>query len=553
MAWTRALPRRMRAERLAAVAAAPALSLALVSVALVSLSRVGVPLTALSVRLTLLALAGIGLALPGVEPPRRAPGWAAGALAVVLAAGAALAFRVLHGFPVPGNDWAKYVLYADEIRRQHHMLITNPFWMLGVPFREDPGAPSVYGAFLLLSRAPAVTLAHGAYLLALAGVASTYTWVRSFASPAAGVAAAAVVALVPAGQDILGWQGVANLAGLAVMPLVLGLALPLAYERLTPAEAAGAALLVTALAAAHRLTLAVTAAAVGLTVLALLPRRWRTLTPNAGRVLAALVVLGLCVALDIRARQQTFGGALPYTDYLGTKLSLGRLAKDLTYPVCAAAVLALGVVAARRREAGLLPAVFLLLVSAVLTYAWVFHLPLAYLRMAYYVPLALAPLIAVAAVGVRPGRLAAGATAALLVAVAVLSWQQGPKVRRFYTFADAPALRGMDDLAARLRPGEVVVTDRCWSFLATWLLHTRTLPALDTADIQPAAELPVAREAHAVFDDTIRGRSIARRLGVRYALASPVCASPSGRGLEPPRAATAIYASDHLVVFRLRR
>ena len=39
-----------------------------------------------------------------------------------------------------------------------------------------------------------------------------------------------------------------------------------------------------------------------------------------------------------------------------------------------------------------------------------------------------------------------------------------------------------DALAAVLRPREVVVTDRCWSFLATWLLHTRTLAALEPQD-----------------------------------------------------------------------
>ena len=39
--------------------------------------------------------------------------------------------------------------------------------------------------------------------------------------------------------------------------------------------------------------------------------------------------------------------------------------------------------------------------------------------------------------------------------------------------------------AAPAEPGEVVVTDRCWSFLGTWLLHTRTLPALSPRTSSP--------------------------------------------------------------------
>ena len=57
----------------------------------------------------------------------------------------------------PGNDWAKYLLYADEVRRHGSLLIDNPFWMLGQPFRDDPGVPSLYGATLIMSRAPAGT------------------------------------------------------------------------------------------------------------------------------------------------------------------------------------------------------------------------------------------------------------------------------------------------------------------------------------------------------------------------------------------------------------
>jgi hypothetical protein len=556
LAWLPVLPRGVRAERLAAVAAAPALSLGLAAVALITVARIGIPLTGASVRLVLLALVAVGLALPGTDPAGAAPRWAAAGLGLVLLVAAALAGRVIHGFPVPGNDWAHYVLYADEIRRRHALLIRNPYWMLGVPFREDPGAPSLYGAFLLMTGARAVTLAHGIWVLTLAVPAAVYAWVRSLAPPAAALLAAALVAVVPASQDILGWQGVANVLALALMPLALAYAVPLARARLAPTEIAGAALVLVAIAAAHRLSFAVTLGTLALSLPFLAWRRWPGAARNAAWVALAAIVLGLGVLLDIRARQRTFGGTLPYTDYLGTKLALGRLAKDLTYPVCAAAVAAVAWLAVRRERLGeLLPAVALLVVTAAGIYAYVVHVPLAYLRMAYYVPLALAPIVGVALVRLAAARAALGLALAAVVLLAALplSVHQGGKVRDFYTFTDAAALRGLDLLAARLRPDEVVATDRCWSFQATWLLRTRTLPALDTADIQPAAELPIAREAHAVLADTPAGRRAARRLGVRFALADPVCSDPAGRALPPPRNATVVYASPRLVVFRLRR
>ena len=61
-------------------------------------------------------------------------------------------------------------------------------------------------------------------------------------------------------------------------------------------------------------------------------------------------------------------------------------------------------------------------------------------------------------------------------------------MRDFYAFTSDASLRGLDAVGATLRPNEVVVTDRCWSFQATCLLHTRTLPALEPEDIQPKAE-----------------------------------------------------------------
>jgi hypothetical protein len=139
----------------------------------------------------------------------------------------------------------------------------------------------------------------------------------------------------------------------------------------------------------------------------------------------------------------------------------------------------------------------------------------------------------------------------LVVYLAAVSFSQGDNVDRFYSFAGPGSLRGLDAVAEQVRPHEVVVTDRCWSFLATWLLHTRTLPALDPADIQPKAEIPFARKAHAVLAGTRRGRAIARRLHVRFLLVDPGCTDSNGDPAKPPRIGRPVFLSRRLVVLRL--
>ena len=96
-----------------------------------------------------------------------------------------------------------------------------------------------------------------------------------------------------------------------------------------------------------------------------------------------------------------------------------------------------------------------------------------------------------------------------------------------------------------------MVTDRCWSFQATWLLRTRTLPALEPEDIQPKAELRRARQARAVLDGTPEGLALARRLGVRYLIVDPTCVDTRERPTRPPAVGTPLFVSKRLVVLRL--
>jgi hypothetical protein len=548
------LPARARADFVTALAAAPALGFAASSIGLITVASIGLPLDGVVVRLVAAVLVAAGLLLRGAEPEvRLAEPLVALGLLVAIGAGLLLQARVIHGSPIPGNDWAKYVLYADEIRAHHALLIRNPFWMLGVPFREDPGVPAVYGSYLVMTGQSAAALLHGIWLFAVVAILTVFAFVRALWGAPAGVVAALLWAVLPINQDILGWHGLPNLAALSLLALVLLYTGTLFTRGLSRTEAVGFGATLLALAAAHRLSLVVGLGALAvMAAAAFVLGGLRRMTGAVLTAAAAVAVLGGGVVYDLVERQRTFGGTLSYADYKASKLPVVHTAKDLTLVFTAAALIAL-VLCLRRagRDRELVPVLALLAFTIAGAYAWIVHLPLGYLRMAYYLPLALVPLVAVALATHARARVTVLMGAVLSAVVFAFAWPAAHNVRFFYGFANPASLRGLDAVAAQLHPDEVVVTDRCWSFLATWLLHTRTLPALYPVDIQPKAELARANEAHAILDGTPQGQVLARRLGVRFLLVDPTCPDPNGNALAPPRVGEPVFTSERLLVLKL--
>lgn len=557
LALAPALPKAVRDDPLATLAAAPALAFAASSVLLVTAAAAGMPLEPLPIRLLLLGFVIAAFAAPLgpdlLRPLSRTGGRVAAALGAVLAIGIVLQAQVIGGYPVPGNDWAKYLLYADEIRRHGSLLIDNPFWLLGVPFREDPGAPALYGGYLVLGDQPTTALAHGIWPFAVGSILAAFAFTRTFWGPLAGVLAAAFWATMPMTQDILGWHGLANVAALLLLPLVLlylGTALT---GRATRTDMAGFALAMVGLAAAHRLSFAVGLGTVGAGLAVAMTGRDRRLVGR--RILEAggiALLLGAGVAYDLWQRSKDFGGNQGYEAYLSQKVDLEPVIRDLSIPFSIASAIAIVLAAFWvRRDRSLVPPLAAFAVAALLAYAWVVHLPLFYIRMAYFLPVALTPLVAIALVRLlRPVR-AAIAGAALAVAMAVFAFVQAPDVRGLYEFATPGSLRGLDALEAELEPGDVVVTDRCWSFLATWLLRNETLAALEPADIQPKAEVELAETARKILAGTPEGQELARELGVRYLVVNPTCTDTKVRALPPPVTGTAVYVQEDLVIVEL--
>ncbi len=581
LALSALLPPAIRRLPIARLCATPTLAIVVSSVAIISVARLGVPLTPWSVHLVLLALVVGGVVLDRRSPeaaPAEAEAEAAAAasrsraaaliepvvLAGIVTLAAVLGWKVVGTTPVPGNDWAKYLLYASEIARQGHLLIDNPYWLGGVPFREDPGVPSLYGSALILSGAPAGQLAQVILLLSLLIITTSYAVVRPYVGAPGALATAALLTLAPATQNILGWHGLANIGGFAILPLVLGgLAGWLAGELDRRGEV-GLALALIALAAAHRLTFAVTA----LTVLAVgvigVALRRREGLVSAARIAGFGAVLGALVLLDLRARAATAGGTLPFTAYLETKIQWDLALRDISSVLAVLGIASpLVLVALRRLPRGIWPAATLGLIVLLLSVSYVVHLSLYYARMVYFMPLALAPL-AGAGIGAlcawmlrsdRPARVR-GALIALSIGVATLgvaglarsASTQADAVRSFYAFSNPASLRGLDALQEQLRPGEPVATDRCWSFLAAWLLSTPTYPALDDQDIGPRAEVPLAKKGRAILAGGTDAQAVADGLGVRYVLLDPTC--PPARTKSAPQGRV-VFASPRLAIVRL--
>jgi hypothetical protein len=196
-----------------------------------------------------------------------------------------------------------------------------------------------------------------------------------------------------------------------------------------------------------------------------------------------------------------------------------------------------------------LPPIVLFAVIAALAYAWIVHLPLAYLRMSTS-SLALSPLVVIELARRLPRRLAAAGGGAVALAVAAFAWPQATNVRDFYSFATPATLRGLDAVPERVRPGEVIVTDRCWSFLARgWFMRRRSRRSnRPTSSRRPSSRAPVSSRGP---------RRICTRETACPAAGDPLRARrPNVRGSQRPPGARAgdrgaAVHSDRLAVVRL--
>lgn len=562
------LPDELR--RLAVAApVVPIASIALSTILLISLTSADVSLTGGHIRVALFVVTLAALAGSVAAPAARrrdlsltpAPGALSGVAALLLLAavtcvGVALQATILGGKPLPGEDWGEYLLYAEQIAQHHTLLLNNPYWMLGGhPFPQDPGAPSLYGAYLVLTGHGAASLVQGIWLFAVLGILAVYVLVTPLAGPIAGTVAAAVYAVIPMNLDILSWHGLANVDALSVLPLAL---LATAFVlRGDPSRrwAAVLAVSVVALAAAHRFSFVLGVAAIVPPLAFALLRRPRATLAVLRWTGVFFALAGTGVAVDLYRRNTALHGTQSYRAFLPTKLHWGLLARDLTWTLVIAGIVALAIVLAtqrHRKDDDHVVLVGLALAILALTYAWVAHVPTGYNRAAYFFPLLLAAVIGLAATRLA-SRVALPVIVALVVVTGIQARPLAHDYRNFYGHTNAASLTGLGYVNELAKPRDAIVTDQCWSFLATWLLHRPVLAALDPSLILPRGEVaPAAIARRILYGDPTIGRRLARRRHIRFAVVDPQCTYQTGSPYGTPRLGRLVYASTRLLVLDLR-
>lgn len=564
-AATALLPVELRLPPISWLLAAP-LGFAISSILLITASGLGVPLTEAVVYALLAGACAAGLVASvrfsrSAPPPRiRARAAAAPEIPILLAAalllGIGLEAAAIGGTPLSGADWGHYLLYSTEISHHHGLLLHNPYWMLGnEPFAEDPGAPSLYGAYLILSGHGPGVLFHGIWVFAVFGILTTYVFVRTLFGDVSGVAAAAVCAVAPLTQNVLTWHGLANVYAIMFIPLILLAGGMMLRGHLSTRWSGFLALFLVALAAGHRLSFLITVVALFFLAVPALARAPRETIKFLLRTLLIVVAVGFGVAIYLVRQSSQLGGLQSYKAYLPTKITADTfelLANDLSWPLIVAAVAGLAIVLLRRRlrvdPASYVPIGFLAGL-AVIGYSWIVHFPTEYSRVIYYLPVPIAALIG-AGLAAIPRRAALVLGILLVAAITPLSYSRTAEARHFYTFLDPGSERGLAFLSSRLEPEDVVAADRCWSFLASWELRHRVLGGLDPSLSLAGSEAGPASIARKILIGSRESVALAARYDVHYALIDPICTDERGRSPAVPAHGEPVYESTHLVIIR---
>ena len=566
------------------IAVLPALAIASLSVVLTTISIAGVLLTEASIRLTVAAFVLVAVAISAiVGPPRsdvdqaeraRRRDWlAVGALLAVFAFAAASSWDIVYPLEARGIDLWHYLLYADEVDAQQHLLADDPFaGETGRVFADPPAVGAVYGSFLILDGISSWTLAFGLVLISAISVLSVFAAAGGLWGTGAGLIAAAAYAVAPIRLDLMYWHGLGTALALVFVPLVvLVLGLMFRGERDWRATALLTLSLV-AVAASHSTSAIVVSCLVVLAPLVDLVRFGTRPGPWAGRLrswwregvvrplltaVVAAFVVGAGVVAHLWSQAADLGRPVDYRLLGPDWLDREAIAGYYSWPFLVIAGIALALLVASRRQRGdpaVLAVVSLALACVVVSQLWRIHVPFEYRRSVYYLGIALVLVIGVAFLRFRPRPVW---TAAFLIAFAYVAQQSiglrlpqrvlAGSEERTETLSQLVSFRDRvagGDLAASSR----LVTDRCTLFVIPYLTRTPTLTAYDERQVGFENRLPLARQAAAILEGGEPGRRLAARLDVRYVVADPRCTP----GLAARLGAVPVIETDELVVVRLR-
>jgi hypothetical protein len=570
------LPKELASPSLR-LAVLPALALGSFAILLTTVSVVGIRLTELSIRLSVLVLVVlsiVGAMLRRREHdvqtswPVRREGVAVAALAGIVCLSLAAGWDVVEPFPPPGSDWGYYLLHADEIEAQGRLAPDNTYGVGEIrTLGSYPGVGAVYGSFRILDGVSSESLARGLAVAVALTPLAIYAAVAALWGVGAGLLAAAAYAVAPIHLEPLYWHGLATTLGLLFLPLVV-LALGLQYRgRRDPRVIGLLGFSLAAVAVMHSISAGLVAVLLTLVLLGdvlggLVGRAgarswWRE--GMAKPVLSGVAVgcvLGTGVIVHLRQLAVELGSPVSSEFYDSDWLDSATLEYYFSWPFLGLVGASLVLVVWNRdlrRDRALRAVVALVLSSVLVSQLWRIHVAFEYRRVVYYVAPALVILIGIAFARMRPRWLWVAGYALVLAYIAHVSIGLRLPERLLEGGGErSETVDAVRALRLELEQGDsgrqtLVVADGCLGVRVPYLVRSPTTIAFEDWQVGFTKLVPEARAARTVLRGGPEGRRLAEELGVRYVLVDPRC-TPN---VEVDLGGTTIFRGDELLIVEL--
>lgn len=562
------------------VAVVPALGIASFATVVTTVSLVGIPLGAVSIPLAaaafvlVAALGSLWLDRKSGADTRLSPRREL-LILVLLAAIASVALASswdrAYPFEARGTDWGHYLLYADEVADQGHLLIDDPFAGEDDRIFADPAAVgALYGSVLLLDGVSSWSLTGGIVILSALTVLSLFVAAAVLWGSRAGLAAAGAYAVAPVRLEPMAWHGLGTTLAMVFVPLVV-MVLGLLYRgergwRHTLLLTVG----LLGVATAHPTSAVVVGAllliAPVVDLAAQLVSGWRAprealrgwwsagIARTVASALGLSCVLGAGVVLHLGLQGRALGTPVSYR-FLGPDwLDRAAVEHYFSVPFLVLALVAVMVVLTSRRLAhdrSLLALVSLAFACAVVGQLWRVHVSFDYQRVVYLAGVGIALLIGATSTRRRAHAVWITIFALAFVWVGRTSIGLRLPVRVVHTEPRSAAVTGLTRFRDHLDRGvlpdtRLIVSDACLHFAVPYLARRPTIPAFSERQVGFVDRMPLARQAAAILAGDPEGVTLARRLGVGYAVADPDCAD-----LETTLGGSTVVANQELVIVRL--
>ena len=560
------------------VAVLPALGLASFAALLTTVSIVGVPLDAVSIPLAVVAfvlavaLVATRRATPRAVGPRRAELLALAGLVAITAFAFASSWDAAYPFEARGTDWGHYLLYADEVASSGDLLLDDRLaGEDGRVFADPPAVGAVYGSFLILDDVSSWSLTAGIALVSALAVLSVFAAGSALWGTGAGLVAAGAYAVAPIRLGPSHWHGLGTMLAMIFVPLVV-LSLALLFRGARGRQhALFLAVALVGVAVAHSTSAVVVAALVAVAPLVDLVAR---LAAGRGDPRSALrgwwddgvlrqlalsvalaCVLGAGVIAHLWRQARALGEPVDYRFLDPDWLNRAALETYFGRAFLVLSLTAIVVVLTSRRlrhDPALLALAALALACVLVSQLWRAHVAFEYQRVVYYAGVGLALLLGAAFVRYRAHLVWVVVVVLALVVVARSSVGLKLPERVARTEPRDAAVSGLTAFREMLDRGAIpdtkrVVSDGCFQFAVPYLVRRPTLAAFSERQVGFADRLPLARQAAVILSGEPEGRALASRLGVRYAVADPLCVPDLAAQVH----GTTVLANDRVTVVRL--